>query len=463
MIRQIFENIDLGFSFITKDLEVKNPNSLFIKYFGNSGLSPRSLITDVIPETFGLEKIFSEVMNNERNQFKLYNIRRSSEEKGEIFYDLHILPTNDNNNPLMLLTQDVTAETLRHKKIIQKQNELRLTESLSENNIDEKFIDDAIIGKSSHIKTIKQIIKKIAGYDNLTVLITGESGTGKTLIAKVLHYTAGDEEKPFVAINCASIPETLLESELFGHVKGAFTNATKDKKGLVEEADNGTLFLDEIGEMSPTLQAKLLSFLEDRQFRPIGDTKTRKADVRVIAATNKNLAKLVEEKAFREDLYYRLNVVRIDMPPLREMKEDLREIAENFIEIFNIKFEKSVDGFTEDAEKILASHSWPGNVRELRNVIERSMVFTEGDKIRAENVKLDPVNTPLQSPLQNLDSDTLVKDFSLPKGGISLVELEKKILLEALEATDWNQSKAAKLLRISREKLRYRIEKYKLK
>lgn len=334
------------------------------------------------------------------------------------------------------------------------------TKSELDNNTDNSFLSGSLLGNSDAIVKVKEMIQKISGYDNLAVLLQGESGTGKNMAAKVIHFMAGGDEKPFVEVNCAAIPEKLLESELFGYIKGAYTGAVADKKGLVEKAEGGTLFLDEIAEMKPELQTKLLSFLESRHYRPIGGLQDKKVDVRVIAATNKNLNTLVNEGEFREDLFFRLNVVRIEMPPLRACKSDIECVANNFIELFNVKYDKEIKRISEPALAKLKEHCWVGNYRELRNVIERAVVFTDSDTINEYDIIIEQLEGA--SSTANYNGTLSVENLTLPEEGISFIELEKKILTEALKRAEGNQTKAAELLKLSRETLRYRLDKYKI-
>src|SRR5262249_14763637 len=239
-----------------------------------------------------------------------------------------------------------------------------------------------IVGNSPKMTELMNFVRKVASSEATTILIQGESGTGKDLIAKAIHYESGRQERPFVAINCSAIPETLMEAELFGHEKGAFTDAKQMKKGLFEVADGGTLFLDEIGELSPLLQAKLLRVLEDQVIRRVGGVRDMQVDVRVIAASNRDLEKAVRENQFRQDLYYRLAIIAIFIPPLRDRKEDILPLVDSFIDRYNRRFRKSIRGIRDETRKVLLSHTWPGNVRELKNTIERAMILEEEQFLR---------------------------------------------------------------------------------
>jgi transcriptional regulator with PAS, ATPase and Fis domain len=299
-----------------------------------------------------------------------------------------------------------------------------------------------------------EVLDKVARSESSTVLVQGESGTGKELVAKWIHYSSNRADKPFIAINCAAVPATLLESELFGHEKGAFTDAKVTKKGLFELADGGTVFLDEIGDMEMGMQAKLLRFLEDRSFRRIGGGRVFTVDVRIISATNKDLQKSIEEKTFRNDLYYRLQVIPIFLPSLRERKEDIIPLATHFIALYNKDFNKKVQGITDIAQRIMIDYSWPGNVRELKNIIERAIILGNDETLLPEHLPHEMVAKA--SP----ETGAPVSSFHLPPEGIDIEEVEKELIRQALEITEWNQSKAAKKLSLGIDAFRYRMKKF---
>ena len=310
-----------------------------------------------------------------------------------------------------------------------------------------------ILGNSKHMKNVLEMMAKVAKSDASTVLVQGESGTGKELVAKWIHYESARAEKPFVAINCAAVPSTLLESELFGHEKGAFTDAKNSKKGLFELADGGTVFLDEIGDMEVGMQAKLLRFLEDRTFRRIGGAKVIPVDVRIISATNKDLLKAIEEKVFRNDLYYRLQVIPIFLPALRERKEDIIVLVNHFMETFAKEFNKPIKGISSMAEKLLVEYDWPGNIRELKNVVERAIILGNDENLLLENLPLEIVAKASHMSVQTTT-------FKLPPEGIDIEEVERELIKQSLEITDWNQSKAAKKLNLGIDAFRYRMKKF---
>ena len=316
-----------------------------------------------------------------------------------------------------------------------------------------------IVAVSPVMRRVMDFVKRVAASEATTILLEGENGVGKDLIAKTIHYESRRQAEPFVAINCAAIPETLLESELFGYEKGAFTDARSQKRGIFELADKGTLFLDEVGEIPLAVQVKLLRVLEEQSFRRLGGLNDIKIDVRVIAATNKNLREAVKEGAFRQDLYFRLNVIQITIPPLRERREDIIPLAKFFIEQYNKKFKRNIEGLTPEAERLLLEHDWPGNVRELRNAIERAMILEEGQLITPESLPLSVgARTGPVEPVPATPPQPAQDAAPLP----SLEEAERRLILKALERTNWNQTRAAQLLKITRDTLRYKMKKYKL-
>jgi len=329
-----------------------------------------------------------------------------------------------------------------------------------------------IVATSPKMAELMNFVRKVAASEATTILIQGESGTGKDLIAKAIHYESARQEHPFVAINCSAIPETLMEAELFGHEKGAFTDAKQMKKGLFEAADGGTLFLDEIGELSPLLQAKLLRVLEDQVIRRIGGVRDMQVNVRVIAASNRDLEKEVREGHFRQDLYYRLAIIAIYIPPLREHKEDILPLVDFFIERYNQRFRKSVRGITDETRRLLLESNWPGNVRELRNSIERAMILEDEPLLRPAYLPfaVSQAGSPLTAferssagnNGQSLPGGRFLPRLYIPEGGTSLEEVERAMVELAMKQANNNQTHAAKLLDISRDALRYKLKKFGL-
>ncbi len=309
-------------------------------------------------------------------------------------------------------------------------------------------IDD-LVGESSAIQKVYRIVRKVA-HSNSNVLITGETGTGKELIAGAIHYNSSRSRRNFVKVNCAAIPDNLLESELFGHEKGAFTGALKQRIGRFEQANGGTILLDEIGDMSPVLQSKLLRVVQERQFERLGGNATISVDIRIISATNKALHDEILEGSFREDLYYRLNVVTIHMPPLRQRGDDVGLLAEFFIRRFSGQLGKVVKGLTERAARLLTEYDWPGNIRELENTLERAVLMSEGDLIDVEDLNIPNAHAGL----------SMVSGVPGKKG---LKEMEKQAVLDALEKTGYVQKDAADLLGISRRVMHYKIQQYGIK
>jgi DNA-binding NtrC family response regulator len=308
---------------------------------------------------------------------------------------------------------------------------------------------DAIIGNSPVMQRVKNLLTRVANSPASTVLLTGETGTGKDLAAKAIHYNSSRAVKPFVNITCSALPEQLLESELFGHERGAFTDARQQKRGLFDTADGGTVFLDEIGEMTRGLQSKLLRFLEDKTFKRVGGLADIQVDVRVVAATNRNLEEEVKAAKFREDLFYRLQVMPIFLPPLRERKPDIPQLIRYYIDRYNGEFRKRVRGVTADAATLLENYRWPGNVRELRNAIERAMLLVDREWLVADD-------------FASLTRHAIPAGFRLPAEGVNLEDVEKQLLVQALERSRGNQTHAGQLLGINRDQVRYRIEKFGL-
>ena len=314
-------------------------------------------------------------------------------------------------------------------------------------------IDDEIIGPSEEMERTKKMILKVAG-SNSTVLIRGESGVGKERVARAIWKASGRSAEVFQAVNCAAINENLLESELFGHEKGSFTGANAQKKGLFETADRGTLFLDEIGDMDVSMQAKLLRALQEKEVTRVGGTKPIHVDVRVIAATNRDLEDMVKNGRFREDLYYRLNIIPIEIPPLRNRRDDIDSLIQFFLAKHAVGAGRPISGLSAAAHSLIMNYAWPGNVRQLESAIERAILLCEGDEITVEDL---PVEIRQQS------GPSAAFNFKLPPEGISFDEVEKSLIIQAMEQTSWNITRAAKLLDLSFRTLQYRLEKFGIK
>ncbi len=316
----------------------------------------------------------------------------------------------------------------------------------------ESFDFNNIVAESQHMLQVLKQAAMVSKSPNTTVLLFGESGTGKELLARAIHFNSPRGAKKFVAINCAAIPETLIESELFGHEKGSFTGADKTKQGRFEVAHEGTVFLDEIGDLSLEVQAKLLRFLQEKEFERVGGTAPIQTDVRVIGATNKDLKQLVEQGRFREDLFYRINVFPLHLPPLRRRRKDIIPLAEHFVRIFARQMGIPEQGLSDEVRKILFQYHWPGNVREVQNAIERAVIMAAGGPIRAEHFMF-------LRPRDAVSNDSADDVFTLPREGIKLEEVELDLVNQALETTNNNQTEAAKLLGLSRGKFRILLKR----
>jgi len=346
----------------------------------------------------------------------------------------------------MMITVEKALETERLRKEIRKIREKDRRDYGVHN----------IIGSSPQTKEIIALIERIAGSGASTILITGESGTGKGLVSRAIHTESPDADKPFLTITCTALPETLLETELFGHEKGAFTDARTAKKGLFESAEGGTVFLDEIGDMSLALQAKLLRFLEEKSFRRVGGTRDIEVNTRIIAATNQDLKGLVKKESFRMDLYYRLNVIPLHVPPLRERPGDIPDLVSTFVKRFKKEFKKNIRGFNREAMKMLKAYPWPGNIRELRNTVERLVLLTDSRMLSPGDLPYD-ICAWREAGLSTAAGESL---FKLPPGGLNISELEKDLLLQAMKITGNNKTRAGKLLGLNRDQVRYWLKKF---
>lgn len=342
--------------------------------------------------------------------------------------------------PIDLNKLEITIKNALENKKLRSEN------IMLKQQIREKFDATTLIGSSRKIKEIMDLIKRVSNT-KATVLILGESGTGKELVANIIHYNSLVSNGPFIKVNCSALAEGVLESELFGHEKGAFTGALYMKRGRFELADGGTLFLDEIGDLPPSIQVKLLRFLQESEFERVGGTKTMKVDVRIISATNKDLEHLVKEEKFRDDLFYRLKVVTIEVPPLRDRKEDIQLLVDYHLRRFSEIHNKKLKGITADAMKVIKSYNWPGNIRELMNCLESAVVMSLGDMIDVD--ALPPFLTIRQA-----------EQSALPKSSANLFEIEKKAIYEALKKSQGNKAEAARILGIGLRTLYRKLEQY---
>jgi len=416
-----------------------------------SSTPSHGLLTDRIPELVGIEEQLERIVAKQDPAYRLDCVNRLDEKGQTRYLDLLLLACPETDRAL-LVVEDATQAALAVQADNQQRYDLYLYRASIEHR--RRRIGRSILGRSAAIEHIVQTVQKLSHIPSATVLLMGETGTGKNLTARMIHESSMTVEAPFVEINCAALPEQLIEAELFGYDKGAFTHAASAKPGLLEAAHGGTLFLDEIGELPLNMQAKLLSTIESKTFRRLGSTRQRKTDMRIIAATNRDLEKEIAAKTFREDLFYRLNVVSITLPPLRELGEDIVLIAERFVDLLNIQFKKQVKGFTPAARKALLAHGWPGNVRELSNCLERAMIFID-------TAEIDLHDLVLMTPAKGA-ADPGQACWTVPPSGIDLEEVERSLILSALEQAENNKSKAARLLGLTRHTLRYRMEKHGL-
>jgi putative PEP-CTERM system response regulator len=406
--------------------------------------SPDVILLDIIlPDLDGL-KVLEKIKQNEPDivviMITATNTAKTAVEAMKLGAYHYVTKPFDNDELRLIISRSLSEKALKQELIFRREE------------MDKSFDFGNILGKSKGMKDIFKMVKQIADSKS-TVLIMGESGTGKELISRAIHYNSNRKNYPFVTINCAAIPETLIESELFGHEKGAFTNAIEKKLGRFEVAHQGTLFLDEIGELSLTTQAKILRFLEEKEFNRVGGSKTIKVDVRLITATNKDLNQMIKKGSFREDLYYRINVVPIVIPPLRERKEDIPILIDHFINKFSVENNKNVKGINKEALEFLMQYEWPGNVRELENLIERVIALTSNEYIPANELPYSFKNIPKINGLKESVLDGKVSFLQAEE------EFEKEVILDALKKTNYIQSHAAEILGISRRILKYKMDK----
>lgn len=372
---------------------------------------------------------------------------------------LNELSQIDSSTPVILMTAhgsiDSVKEALRGGAFDYLEKPLdrsKLLEVISQAVSQMRAVDEEIVGASEPMERVKKMIVKVA-HSNSTVLIRGESGTGKERVARAIHKASQRVNERFQAVNCAAINENLLESELFGHEKGSFTGAVSEKKGLFEIADKGTLFLDEIGDINVNMQAKLLRALQEKEILRVGGTRPIKVDVRVLAATNRDLESMVKDERFREDLYYRLNVIPINIPPLRQRLKDIELLTDYFLRKHSANATRPIK-ISPDAKKLIMEYAWPGNVRQLESAIERALLLAEGDEITIEDM---PVEIRAASQTEGAGG------FKLPPEGISFEDLEKSLILQAMEQTGWNITRSAKLLGLSFRTMQYRLDKFGIK
>ncbi|UCF93047.1 MAG: sigma-54-dependent Fis family transcriptional regulator [Desulfobacterales bacterium] len=402
VLKNLLAYKNLGTILFDKHFEIIEADRLARNILGAIGPRfPDGNLLNVFPEFVGNEQLICRVLEKKASEFHLKYVNRFDSQGHTLFWDLLILP-DERPERGILVVEDVTEQAKALQEINQQKYELFLYRH--DPGFRKKFLSESILGKSKAIQQLRDAIHKLSKVPSATVLLLGETGTGKNLAARVIHYSSMPADAPFVHLNCAALPEHLFEAELFGYEKGAFTHAAASRPGLMEESHGGTIFLDEIGELPINVQAKLLTVLETKKFRRLGSNRPIELKTRIIAATNRSLPKDVQAKKFREDLFYRLNVVSLTMPPLRALGDDILTISDHFLNVFNVEFKKRVKGFAEDARKVLRNYHWPGNVRELSNCLERAMIFIEKDWITARDLVI--FNPPTDHPPSTLPNGT---------------------------------------------------------
>jgi len=454
-LKQILKTKRIGFAVFNENLQLLGHNFRFTAYRMPADLTPQPSLWQLFSLLTGSEETIQAIITGRKSEYTIEKVN-SLDPAGRITYHnltFYSLPSHVNKSErLLCLIDDVTTQAALEQQIRQKNYEIQLVKAqlLSK----DQFLASGLLGDSEPIRMVREFVHKVSNH-NTTILLQGESGTGKSLVARLIHNAAATTDKsPFVEINCAAIPETLLESELFGYEKGAFTNALSSKQGLLEAADGGTLFLDEIGELPSSMQVKLLTFLETMRFRRLGGIEEKRVQLRLVAATNKNLKEAISQNEFRQDLFYRINVAALSLPPLRDLGPDVIILAEHFMRVLAIDLKKEMEGFSPAAKQKLGNYLWPGNVRELRNVIERAIIFATGDIIDASDLLIMDDFADL--------GNGLTKNIRLPEEGLSLEEVERDLLNQSLKQSHGNQSQAARLLGLSLDTFRYRIHKYGL-
>ena len=407
---------------------------------------PGTSLLETFPELVGYESTLTDIIAGKSPAFQIDYVNRETD-AGTLAYYHFLLMAEEINQGGVLFIEDVTDLARLYRQINQKRYDARLLDGRQNEKAGK------LMGDAPAMHALRTDIEKISRVPAATVLLLGESGTGKTLAARTIHYRTFAPTAPLVEINCAALPEHLIEAELFGYEKGAFTHATRTRKGLLEEAEGGTLFFDEIAELPITLQAKLLSAIENKRYRRVGGNTEQSFRARVIAATNRDLETEVAESRFRQDLFYRLNVASLTLPPLRQLGDDILTLARQMVRDFSVEFKKRVTDFTPAAENTLIAHTWPGNVRELRNCIERAMIFADEGILDTPDLQINPANAPRKDAAQ---------PWHLPPEGMPLHAVERQLIASALEQAHGNKTLAAKLLGLTRDALRYRMEKHGL-
>ncbi len=392
-----------------------------------------------------------------------YELNRESLEETVVLVMTAVGQVEDAVRAMKLGALDFLSKPVDHRALVDLVNrsiEVRATKRDAglAKRIQEQQLDEHVVSESEAFRRTLEIATDVSEGGIETILLLGESGTGKNVVARHIHRASSRHDGPFLEVNCAAIPDSLIESELFGHEKGAFTDAKQSRKGSFELAEGGTVLLDEVGEIRYDLQAKLLHLMEDRTFRRVGGSRELRADVRVVAATNRNLQQMVADKQFRDDLYYRLSVFPIEIPALRDRSEDILPLASMFLKIIQQKVGRTYDGFTREAENILLAYAWPGNVRELRNVVERAVILEKSRVIEVASLILDRVHTVTAAPAEERPAQAA--GDGMPQGIVALEDVEREMVRRAMDAAGDNQTRAAELLGVTRDQLRYRLKKF---
>ncbi len=448
-LKQVLLRKMVGTIAFDENLAIVESDELAREILGESAkLHPGRHLLDSFPEFVGVEHVLRDVLDGKAEDYRLDYVNRTHDE-GWLYYLNFLVVKNWETGHGLLLVEDSSEPARMRQELNQQRYDLLLYRTHLE--FGKRNASDGILGESPAIENVRNIVKKLAKVPSAPILLLGETGTGKNHVARMLHYGGASSTAPFVEINCAALPENLIESELFGYEKGAFTHATSSRRGLFQEAGDGAIMLDEIGELPLNLQAKLLSVLETKQFRRVGGNKIITVKARVIAATNRDLQTEVSEGRFREDLFYRLNVVSLTLPALRELGRDVLIIADHFVRLYNIEFKKRVKGFTRSAGSALLNYNWPGNVRELSNCIERAMIFAEKENLEAGDLIIS-----------GMEASTIQGDWEVPASGIVLEDVERQLIASALRRTGKNKAKAARLLGLTRDTLRYRMDKFRI-
>jgi two-component system, NtrC family, response regulator AtoC len=453
LLEHILTEKKIAFAVFRADYTLEDYSRYFTKLVDTPVRKTFTTLWDLFPELVGCEVQVDDLYQGKQKRYSLERISKFSDTHKLRYYNLTLLHyKSDSESKLLCILNDSTVETSLEQRIQQQMHEIKSLESTLASG--SHSFARGLIGESPRIEMVRQFIEKISDIKSSTIMLEGETGTGKNLVARLIHRNSLLAKAPFVEVNCASIPATLIESEIFGYEKGAFTNATSAKRGLLEEADGGTFFLDEISELPIALQSKFLSFWETKTFRRLGSTQERTVTVRIIAATNRDLQQAVARGEFRQDLYYRLNVLRLKLPPLCELDSDILAIADYFIQLYAFDFKKKTARLSAAAKEKLLHYYWPGNVRELRNVIERAVIFAEGEEIDAAHLLLAEERKPDESR-----SAAAVA----AQPNLNVVQMERELIRQALAQCKGNRTKAARTLGLSLDTLRYRLKKYNIK